>query len=828
MRRREQAGSSEASGSKRPRRRWQRRRAALATGAARAAAAAAAALPLCATASPPASAAAVPAATTAGFIGDGKPDFYYDPSNGDLRFYFDGASITTTAGQPSFVSSLTISSASGILIPGNVSPTFAGGVPPTLTSTLLSCALINSPGFTDGFDIGLVLPAGMQSATALGDLTLKYQDFNGGSLRASDILIGGPTPPPPPPPPPPQDTYLGPSGNWLFGSNWTLGHAPSATNTVTVLGSSNGAAVTVTFDAASSTVGSLSLMASNGGAVTLAQSQGSLTVINREVVGYLGSGTVNQSGGVHSVGGDLSLGLGPNSCAVYNLSGTSQLSVAGNLVISDVESGAQPRASLNQTGSSSLAATGLVVGYSGPGTYSLSESATLTCGSFVLCSGSVTQTGGAAVVTGQLTLGSFPGDPSTYTISGGTLWAADRIVVGVSVGGAFNQSGGSASTGLLTIGSTDPGVHAAVNVSGGSLSVSGNVIVGNSALTVFGGPGSLNISGGTVTIGGQIVILPPGTNVTAVYQTGGSIAAAGVSNSYLFSQTGGSASLGAFRGTGQLSVGGGSSTAQMTVSGLSQGMVSVGAHGLLSLTPSATRATNSISALTLSDDGVLDLANHALLLDRAATSPTSIKAYLASAYGVNGDWTGPGLTSSVARSDPAKYSLAYADGADQSAEDAHISVDGGHALVEAVLTGDANMDGTVNFFDLAQLLGYKYNTGQQASYTDGDLNYDGVVDFFDLVTLLSANYNSGQSYLGAPLGAAEPGAEIVVPEPASLMAAGLGFASLVARSKRRRAECPRRTTKRPGGERLRGGWLPASVIRVAWTAATGPLAHSPA
>ena len=32
---------------------------------------------------------------------------------------------------------------------------------------------------------------------------------------------------------------------------------------------------------------------------------------------------------------------------------------------------------------------------------------------------------------------------------------------------------------------------------------------------------------------------------------------------------------------------------------------------------------------------------------------------------------------------------------------------------------------------IAQLLGYKYNAGQGASYTDGDLNYDGKVDFLD-------------------------------------------------------------------------------------------------
>jgi hypothetical protein len=75
------------------------------------------------------------------------------------------------------------------------------------------------------------------------------------------------------------------------------------------------------------------------------------------------------------------------------------------------------------------------------------------------------------------------------------------------------------------------------------------------------------------------------------------------------------------------------------------------------------------------------------------------------------------------------------------------------------------MDGTVNFFDITQLLGYKYNTGQAASYTDGDLNYDGVVDFFDITTLLSANYNTGETFTGSlpPTAAAAPSA--ITPEP---------------------------------------------------------------
>jgi hypothetical protein len=153
--------------------------------------------------------------------------------------------------------------------------------------------------------------------------------------------------------------------------------------------------------------------------------------------------------------------------------------------------------------------------------------------------------------------------------------------------------------------------------------------------------------------------------------------------------------------------------------------------------------------------GSLDLADTRLTVDATATSPTSIKSYIASAYTANQDWSGAGLTTSLARGNPVKYSLAYASGSDQSAQDAGIPVDPGKVLARVVLTGDANMDGGVDFFDIAQVLGYRFNAGgNNASYTDGDLDYNGQVDFFDIVQLLSANYNSGETFANAAAAAA--------------------------------------------------------------------------
>jgi hypothetical protein len=136
--------------------------------------------------------AVIAAATTIGAPGDGKPDFEYNPLTGDLKFRTDGGTFTTTGGSASFVSSLTISSASGILLGGGASAAFAGGTGATLTSTLLSSALTNSPGFSDGFDIGIVLAPGLDGATLAADLTVKYQSLNGGSLKTADVTVPEP------------------------------------------------------------------------------------------------------------------------------------------------------------------------------------------------------------------------------------------------------------------------------------------------------------------------------------------------------------------------------------------------------------------------------------------------------------------------------------------------------------------------------------------------------------------------------------------------------------------------------------------------------------
>jgi hypothetical protein len=280
---------------------------------------------------------------------------------------------------------------------------------------------------------------------------------------------------------------------------------------------------------------------------------------------------------------------------------------------------------------------------------------------------------------------------------------------------------------------------------------------------------------------------------TAFIQTAGALRSPGdVPNAGLLQISGGSASLGSLSGTTGSTILGNTTpgpAVPMTLSSFVQSSLTIHNTGVLTINPSPTRLTSSALALSIDGAGTLDLANAELL---TASTPATIKSYLASAYGPNQDWSGPGLTSAVARTNSTNYSLAYAAGSDLSAQDAAVKLHDGSPLptnqtvVRVTLTGDANLDGVVDFFDLSQLLGYKYNTAQPASYTDGDLNYDGKVDFFDITTLLSANYNTGQTYLGS---AAQPSAQrssaaTTTPEP-TLIALPLALASAALGRRRR-------------------------------------------
>jgi 2-methylaconitate cis-trans-isomerase PrpF len=104
----------------------------------------------------------------------------------------------------------------------------------------------------------------------------------------------------------------------------------------------------------------------------------------------------------------------------------------------------------------------------------------------------------------------------------------------------------------------------------------------------------------------------------------------------------------------------------------------------------------------------------------------------------------------------------------------------GKVRVLFTLNGDANLDHTIDFADLA-IVAANYQQASGATYTAGDFTYDGVVGFADLVAL-AKNYDAAINGGLLPAGASEQFAsdwhlaQSIAPEPTTLMLLGLPLA----------------------------------------------------
>jgi hypothetical protein len=171
---------------------------------------------------------------------------------------------------------------------------------------------------------------------------------------------------------------------------------------------------------------------------------GALTSTLPEYIGYNGSGTFNQSGGIHSVNGAfLVLGWNPGSTGTYNLGAGSLISGAG--------SGDEH------------------VGYLGVGAF--------------------TQTGGTHAINAPLDIGFAPDVTSTYTLSGGVLNCASIEHIGFSTGmGVFQQTAGQNTALALYVADAGKGSY---TLNAGTLSAD-NESIGYGGTGVFSQTGGVN------------------------------------------------------------------------------------------------------------------------------------------------------------------------------------------------------------------------------------------------------------------------------------------------------------------------------------------------
>jgi hypothetical protein len=219
--------------------------------------------------------------------------------------------------------------------------------------------------------------------------------------------------------------------------------------------------------------------------------------------------------------------------------------------------------------------------------------------------------------------------------------------------------------------------------------------------------------------------------------------------------------------------------------------------------------TQATSQLSLTG-GKLDLMTNGLAVhyaagaDNDAAALASVRSQIIAGYNPSapnagdGKWDGAtGITSSTAAAG-SLGAVGYALASDvlpfsNGTSDTFLgtTVDKNTVVARYTLSGDLNLDGSVDFLDLAKLA-QSYNvTDGTRQWSTGDVNYDGNTDFLDLAKL-AQNYNTA---LGAPVVAgasAEFNADLArafatVPEPGTISLLGLGAVALLARRRNRRA-----------------------------------------
>jgi len=328
-------------------------------------------------------------------------------------------------------------------------------------------------------------------------------------------------------------------------------------------------------------------LGANGGTGTYNLSGGSLSNGEEyeEYIGDGGSGSFSQSGGSNTTSIFI---MGDGGTGTYSLSG-------GSLAVSGVEyiGTLGGTGAFTQSGGTNTVSGNLYLGVYAPstGTYTLSGGSLTAVNEYVgdAGTGTFSQSGGTNTVTGTLFLGYNPGASGTYNLSGGSLLVAASEYVGDYGTGAFTQSGGSHTVARnLSLGNYDGGIGT-YTLSGGSLAVIGeeylgsdggsgtfiqsggsHTVSGNLFLGISGGSGTYSLSGGSLAVSGYEYL--EGGSFT---QSGGSNAAdiviRGIGSTVTFTLTGGSLASGAeYIGTGGLGIFNQSGGANI-VSGLSLG-----------------------------------------------------------------------------------------------------------------------------------------------------------------------------------------------------------------------------------------------------------------
>ena len=361
---------------------------------------------------------------------------------------------------------------------------------------------------------------------------------------------------------------------------------------------------TFNLSSGSHTTGALYLGYNAGGSGTYSLTNGASLTVTSEYIGYNGGGTFNQTGGTHSVGSGnaLTVAFGPSSSGMYNLSG-GRLSTY-NTIIGNTNGAVgvfNQSGGTHSIGGDLTLATGSI---NSLGSYAISNGATLTVGRTLLVgdtgSATFTQTGGVTTVNGAngfygLYVGSNAGASGTISVSGGSLSVtAGDLFVGRGGLGTYAQSGNS--TVRVSLGTAEPGgLIVGVNGGTGTATLSGGSLIADGNETIgFSTTGSFTQTGGTNSVGLSLYVGSNFNGRGSYALTNGTLAISGdlqvgyQTGMGTFTQTGGAVSVGgnaifgtSSTGAGILNLGGGTFQVAGSTSLPANGTVSISAGQFL-------------------------------------------------------------------------------------------------------------------------------------------------------------------------------------------------------------------------------------------------------
>ncbi|MFM1902912.1 MAG: hypothetical protein RLZZ440_812 [Planctomycetota bacterium] len=203
----------------------------------------------------------------------------------------------------------------------------------------------------------------------------------------------------------------------------------------------------------------------------------------------------------------------------------------------------------------------------------------------------------------------------------------------------------------------------------------------------------------------------------------------------------------------------------------------VGAGGSLSLVQDArvTVAVGSLAVAETGGGGRVDLGAGGITVAAGGITAADLRADIVAGRN-GGAWNGTtGITSSAAAASGGTRAVGYVVAGDGSAQ------------VSFAASGDVNLNGQVDVFDLVSVNSAgKYGSGGAAVWSQGDFNYDGVTNVFDLVSINTAGaYGRGNYFPAAPT-AGSLGSPAAVPEPGLTGLMGLAVAAAALAARRRR------------------------------------------